>query len=88
MHADRTLATDVNGQTIGYGVLGSTLANNDLNEATVGFNHSFWRDPRLGALQLIVQYSRETRTIFAAAAGNPAQASSHMVFTNVRYVLP
>src|SRR6202008_2341128 len=42
-HADSAVATDVDGSAIGFGVPGSTTANEDIVEATAGFIHTFFR---------------------------------------------
>ncbi len=81
---DREVTVDTGGRAIGYGVAGSTTANRAIAEVTVGANQTFFREPRYGALQLIAQYSRATR----APWGTPAKARAHMVWVNVRYVLP
>jgi hypothetical protein len=84
----REVAMDTNGRPIGYGIPGSAAANHTIDETTLGFNQTFFREPRLGALQLIVQYSHVTRTPWSVPAGAPADAATHMVYVNVRYVLP
>jgi hypothetical protein len=84
----RQIAVDATGKPIGYGVPGSAAANHTIDETTVGINQTFFREPRLGALQLIVQYSYLTRTPWSVAAGTPTSAATNMVYMNVRYVLP
>ena len=85
---DQNLATDTNGRAIGYGVEGSTAANKTLREATIGFAQTFFRDPKIGALQLLAQYSNVQRTPFSVPAGTPGDANMNMVYVTVRYVLP
>ncbi len=85
---DQNVTLDANGKPIGYGVPGSTSANEKIQETTAGFNQTFFRDPKYGALQLIFQYSYLTRTPWAVPAGTPADAKTNMVYVNVRYVLP
>ncbi len=87
-HADRTLATDVDGSTIGFGVPGSTAANERLIEATAGVIQTFFRDPKIGGIQFIGQYSYVRRTPFSVPAGTPADASVHMIYMCIRYFLP
>ena len=60
MRIDQTVASD-GSRPIGYGVPGNTAANKSIDEATAGFNHAFFREPRYGALSLIAQYSYVTR---------------------------
>jgi hypothetical protein len=84
---DQRVADD-GGRQIGYGVPGSTLANKSIEEATAGFNHAFFREPRYGALSLIAQYSYVTREPWSVPAGTPSTAHLHMVFVTARYTLP
>ena len=84
---DQRVGTDGDKQ-IGYGVTGATGANKSIEETTVGVNHSFFREPRYGAMQLIVQYSYVTRTPWSVPAGTPSSAHTHMLYTSFRYVLP
>jgi hypothetical protein len=87
-HADRTVATDVDGSTIGFGVPGSTAANEHVTEATAGVIHTFFRDPKIGGIQFIGQYSYVKRTPFSVPAGTPADAAVHMIYMCIRYFLP
>jgi hypothetical protein len=85
---DQNVAVDTNGKAIGFGVAGSTSANRELDEATVGVTQTFFKDPRIGGIQLMVQYSNVKRTPFSVPVGTPADARLNMVYVNVRYVLP
>ena len=87
-HADRTVSTDVDGSPIGFGVPGSTAANEDVTEATAGIIQTFFRDPKIGGIQFIGQYSFVKRTPFSVPAGTPADASVHMIYMCIRYFLP
>ena len=87
-HADRTVTTDVDGSAIGFGVPGSTAANEQITEATAGVTHTFFRDPKIGGMQFIAQYSHVRRTPFSVPSGTPADASVNMIYLNVRYFLP
>jgi len=87
-HAESAVATDVDGSAIGFGVPGSTTANEDLVEATAGFIHTFFRDAKIGGVQFLLQYSHLQRTPFSVPAGTPADASAHMIYLTVRYFLP
>jgi hypothetical protein len=87
----------VNGAEYGYGVdatgPGSNYAtaitqNRAIQEFTVGFNQTFWRDPKYGALNLMGQYSYLTRNPWSVAAGNPTKAKMSLGFVNLRYTLP
>jgi hypothetical protein len=87
-HADQALALDTNGKTIGFGVDGSIASNHKITEPTVGLTQTFFRDPKIGGMQLMVQYSRVERTPFSVPAGTPSSAKMNMVYVNVRYLLP
>ena len=87
-HADRTVATDVDGSAIGFGVSGFTAANEQIVEATAGVTHTFFRDPKIGGIQFMAQYSHVRRTPFSVPGGTPTDASVHMLYFNVRYFLP
>ena len=87
-HANRTVATDVDGSEIGFGAAGSTAANERIAEATAGLIYTFFRDPKAGGMQFIGQYSYVRRTPFSVPAGTPVNASVNMIYLNVRYFLP
>ena len=87
-HGDRTVSTDADGSTIGFGAPGLTAANEEVAEATAGITHTFFRDPKIGGIQLMAQYSYVRRTPFSVPAGTPADASVNMFYLNVRYFLP
>jgi hypothetical protein len=87
VQVDQAVASDA-GRPIGYGVPGSTAANKSIEETTAGLNHAFFRDPKYGALSLIVQYSYVTREPWSVPAGTPSTANLHMVFVTARYALP
>jgi len=84
---DREIALD-GSRSIGYGIAGSTTANRSIEETTAGVNHSFFREPRYGAMQLIVQYSYVTRKPWSVPEGTPSSARAHMFYVSARYVLP
>jgi hypothetical protein len=74
---------------VGFGGLNSANNNNkDLKEWTVDLKHTWWSDPRLGALQSLLQYSYVERQPWFVASGAPPEAHVHMLFTEFRYVLP
>jgi hypothetical protein len=87
-HADRAVASDVDGSAIGFGVPGSTAANEQIAEATAGVTHTFFRDAKIGGVQFMAQYSHVRRTPFSVPSGTPADASVNMIYLNVRYFLP
>jgi hypothetical protein len=81
--------TDTNGKPIGYGYAGGPSGQNKkIQEYTVGIAQTFWKDAKYGALTLMGQYSNMTRTPFAIASGQPADAKMNQVYFNLRYTLP
>jgi hypothetical protein len=84
---DQQTASDA-GRAIGYGIAGATGANRTIDETTVGVTQTFFREPRYGALQLITQYSFVKRTPWSVPAGTPSSARVHMVYVDIRYILP
>lgn len=87
-HADQAVAVDANGKPIGFGVAGNGAANQKIKEPTVGFVQTFFRDPKIGGMQVIFQYSYVERAPFSVPIGTPATAKMNMVYVDVRYLLP
>jgi hypothetical protein len=81
--------TDTTKKLVGYGYAGGPPSQNrTVQEGTLGFNQTMWKDARYGALNLMGQYSYLTRDPWAVASGAPRQALLNMVFLNLRYTLP
>lgn len=77
------------GRFIGFG--GPNSANNNnrgIQEGTLGWIQTFWKNPQYGALQLITQASYLTRAPWFVAAGAPKNAHLAMGWVDIRYVLP
>jgi hypothetical protein len=89
VRADALTGFDVNGTTrIGFGIPGSQSANQKVNELTLGVTQTLFRDPKIGGMQLMLQYSNVERTPFSAPVNTPSTAKLNMVYVNVRYLLP
>jgi hypothetical protein len=74
---------------VGYGYPGAPASHNkDIVELTVGANHTFWKDPKYGALNLMGQYSYVQRDPWAVGIGEPEHAHVNMIFINLRWSLP
>ena len=74
---------------VGFGFPGSAnTANRALQEPTIGFIPTLWKNPNYGALQVISQYSYVTRSPWYVAPGTPKNAHLSMIYLDVRYVLP
>jgi hypothetical protein len=74
---------------IGFGGINSpNSANKTIQEWTADLKHTYWSDPRLGALQSLVQYSFVQREPWFVPIGAPPAAHTHMLFTEFRYLFP
>jgi hypothetical protein len=74
---------------IGFGGLNSGSNNNRaIQEATLAWTQTFWKNPQYGAIMLINQYSYVTRAPWFVAAGAPKNAHLSMAYVSLRYVLP
>jgi hypothetical protein len=83
-YVGRDVALDANGTSlIGYGYKGSSNAQNRMiQEATIGFNQTMWKNARYGAINFMGQYM-----YYAGGAGGKGTQNS-TVFFNLRYTLP
>ncbi|MBO0799986.1 MAG: hypothetical protein J2P31_14290, partial [Blastocatellia bacterium] len=89
VYIQRNIVIDANGNMVGYGYIGSGNGQNrSIQEGTFGFTHTFWRDPKYGALQFMGQYSYLTRNPWFVATGQPDAARANIFFLNLRYALP
>lgn len=87
-YAERQTGLDLNGSYIGWGYPGaSNLADRTFNEISAGWGQVFWKHEGLGSVQLGLQYSYLELTPWSAGSG-PKNASTNMVFSQVRYNLP
>lgn len=85
----KSSAIDSNGQFVGYGYPGSPLNHNrSLQQLTLGYTRTWWRDPNYGALQLIGQYSYVVRHPWSVPPGQPSGANASYLYLSIRYILP
>ncbi len=96
----RNVAYDTNGCPIGWGYgpfttpggkacAGSSDGQNrSIQEASLDYIHTFWANPRYGALTMFLQYSYLTRNPWYVAAGQPKNAHASMGWFDLRYTLP
>ncbi len=83
------IAAPGNGDLVGYGFSGSANSQNRfVQEGTVGFTNTFWKDANYGALSLMAQYSYLTRAPWFVAPGTPGSTHMNVIFLNLRYALP
>jgi hypothetical protein len=94
-NADQLTAFDANGTTvIGFGVPNSQSANHKVEEDTFGLTQTLVRDPKIGGLQIMFQYSYVKRTVFSSPQALPTGtlpgnvAKTNMIYVNFRYILP
>ena len=74
---------------VGYGYTGSANSQNKaIQEATIGFNQTIWKDAKFGAVNFMGQYSYLTRDPWYVAIGAPKQAHQNQIYLNLRYTLP
>jgi uncharacterized coiled-coil protein SlyX len=75
---------------IGFGFPGSDerFVNRAIQEATIDWTQTFWRNPQYGAVLLVTQASYVTRAPWFAALGAPKNAHLTMGYVSLRYVLP
>lgn len=87
-YIDRDLAIDSAGKVSGYGVSGVSSANRSIQEPTIGWVQTFWKNERYGDLKLITQYSWLNRYPWLVAVTAPKDAHANMIWVDVRYDLP
>jgi hypothetical protein len=90
IYIGRDTAIDANGKSlIGYGYTGSANSQNRaINEISLGFNQTMWRNPRYGAINLMGQYEWLERDPWYVAVGAPKNTHDNTIYINVRYSLP
>jgi hypothetical protein len=86
----------LNGTEYGYGVDATSAGNyasavsqnRTIQEITMGFNQTMWRDAKYGALNFMGQYSWLSRNPWGVLPGQPNEANLNLVFLDLRYTLP
>lgn len=88
----RNTAVDANGTSqVGYGYKGAPNSQNRMiQEVTFGFNQTFWKSARYGAVNFMGQYMWENRSPWYYAAGVAGGKNTHdnTLYFNIRYTLP
>ena len=73
----------------GFGGINSpNSANRAIQEGSIDWTQTFWKNPQYGAVVLITQASYLTRAPWFVPAGAPKNAHLMMSFVSMRYVLP
>jgi hypothetical protein len=105
VYVQKNATFDLNGTPIGYGVTPATITgttfaatvganqNRAIQEITLGFNQTLWRDAKYGALNFMGQYSFLRRIPWVIPSNSSTlsedrEAHLHMLFFNLRYTLP
>jgi hypothetical protein len=76
---------------IGFGCplqANNTVQNRAIQEGTVDWTQTFWRNPQYGAVLLVTQASYVTRAPWWTAPNIPKNAHLAMGYVSLRYVLP
>jgi hypothetical protein len=88
IYVGRNVTLDTNGKTqVGYGYTGSSQ-NRAINEFSVGFNQTLWKNARYGAINLMGQYEYLQRNPWYVAPGGLSNAHDNTIYMNLRYTLP
>ena len=78
-----------NGDLVGYGfTISAPSQNRSIQEGTIGFTYTFWKDAKYGALSFMTQYSYFMRNPWYVASGAPKGTHMNEVFLNLRYAFP
>jgi hypothetical protein len=67
------------------------IMNRAIQEGTIDWTQTFWRNPQYGAVLLVTQGSYVTRSPWSQGTGptpNPKNAHLTMGYVSLRYVLP
>jgi len=88
IYVGRDVALDANGTSlIGYGFRGGSQ-NRNIQEFTIGYVQTFWKDAKYGALSMITQYEWLNRYLWSVAANTPKGGHDSTVYVDIRYTLP
>jgi hypothetical protein len=90
VYVGKNVAIDSNGTSlVGYGYRGSANGQDRyIQEITLGFNQTLWKDAKWGALNVMGQYAYIFREPWYVASGAPKAAHDNTIFVNLRYTLP
>jgi hypothetical protein len=90
IYVGRDVVVDANGTSlVGYGFRGSANSQNrTIQEITLGFNQTIWKDSKYGAINFMGQYEYLMRRPWYAAANAPKATHDNTIYFNVRYTLP
>ena len=72
----------------GPGEANNLVQNRAIQEGTIDYIQTFWRNPQYGAVQLVMQASYLTRSPWFVAVGAPKNAHLAMGYVSLKYILP
>lgn len=72
----------------GVGEVGANIQNRAIQEGTIDWIQTMWKNPQYGALQLVTQASYVTRSPWFVPLGSPKNAHLTMGYVSLKYVLP
>lgn len=79
----------VPGRIAGFGGANSpNSANRAIQEGTIDWTQTFWKNPQYGAVLMVTQASYVTRAPWFVPLGAPKNAHLGMGYLSIRYVLP
>ncbi len=79
----------VPGRFTGFGGPNSPpTANRSIQEGSIEWTQTFWRNPQYGAVLMVTQASYLTRSPWFVPTGGPKNAHLGMGYLSIRYVLP
>jgi hypothetical protein len=88
VYIGKNVGLDANGTSlIGYGQHGGSQDRN-IQEFTIGYVQTFWKDPKYGALSMITQYEWLNRYLWYVAANTPKGGHDNTIYVDIRYTLP
>ncbi|HZD93689.1 MAG TPA: hypothetical protein VE133_05500, partial [Candidatus Sulfotelmatobacter sp.] len=88
-NAPLDITNPVPGRFAGFGGFNSpNTANRAVQQGSVEWTQTFWKNPQYGAILLVTQASYVTRAPWFVAAGAPKNAHLTMGYLSIRYVLP
>jgi DNA-binding protein H-NS len=94
MYAQRNFFPDITSSAVTKPFIGfggpnsSNVANRAIQEGSIDWTQTFWKNPQYGAVLLVTQASYLTRSPWFVAAGAPKNAHLGMGYVSLRYVLP
>ena len=92
IYVGRNVVVDANGTSlVGYGYRGSANSQNRaIQEVSIGFNQTLWKDAKYGALNFMGQYEYLMRAPWYWAANVAGGKGTHdnTIYFNFRYTLP